>query len=281
MAAAYAVFVGGLGLVALIGFLVAVRPQPKPAGREQSAVRIRESLRGAVGDHLAALTILLAGICASVLVSWPIARLARRFEPSVDLRFLRWEFHHWPVSGPWHDVMLKATAMGGLLEIKIVCVVAGVGFALLWRRGRWWIPLLAFPIVFVTDKYLQLLVRHLAERPKPFVSTMGSYPSGGCMRVLTVFGLIWFFVVLTWPRIDRGWRVVGWTVVAGLLFVEAYSRLFVYKHYVFDIVGGVVCGLIILLTCVSALSCVAKPGRPVTVARGLSRRPAPASVEAH
>jgi membrane-associated phospholipid phosphatase len=279
MLIAYVVFFGGLGVLALVGLLVARRPahQPPPDVSAGPLSGVRGRLRASLGDQLAAVAIAVPLIAVTFLVMLPVGRLARHYESSVDLPFLRWQFHHWEQFGTWHDINGKVTEIGSLAFIKIVCVVAGIGFALLWRRRRWWIPLLVMPLVFVTDKYTQLHLKELAGRPKPFVSTLGSYPSGGCMRVVTVFGVICYLTLLTWPQISKAWRATGWTIVGVLAFLEAYSRIFVIKHYIFDVVGGLLCGTLLLLSWVSALSCF---GTAATQPEGSRQRSHATSVAA-
>jgi membrane-associated phospholipid phosphatase len=281
MLIAYLVFFGGLGVIALVGLLLARRPETQPRSDGSGPLSsVRDRLRNKLGDHLAALAIAVPAVALTLLVMWPIGRVAKRYEVAVDLRFLKWQFRNWEQQfGTWHDIQAIVTEIGSLLVIKIVCVVAGIGFAVLWRRRRWWIPLLAFPVVFVTDKYTQLLLRHLSGRPKPFVSTLGSYPSGGCMRVITVFGVICYLTLLTWPQLSKGWRTTGWTVVGVLTFLEAYSRVFVFKHYLFDIIGGVLCGTLLLLGWVAALSCL-KPRSSEPEAEPTRGHPASVAAEA-
>ena len=59
--------------------------------------------------------------------------------------------------------------------------------------------------------------------------------------------MIFYLALLTWPRISRGWRVTGWTVLAGLAFTEAYTRIFLIKHWLMDVLGGWIFGSLLLM----------------------------------
>jgi membrane-associated phospholipid phosphatase len=146
--------------------------------------------------------------------------------------------------------------MGNRPQIKLIVLVASAVFALLWYRRGFWIPPVLLFGTFFMEKGGQMLLKTIVDRPKPALASLGAYPSGGCARLLTVYGMVFFLVLLTWPRISRTWRVTGWTVLAVLAFVEGYTRIFLLKHWGMDVVGGWLYGTGMLLGLLAAASCL-------------------------
>src|SRR5581483_10083540 len=89
----------------------------------------------------------------------------------------------------------------------------------------------------------------------------GSFPSGGCARLITAYGIVFFLALVTWPSIARRWRIAGWTTLAVLAFVEGYTRLFLFKHWLTDVLGGWLFGALMLLALIAATRCLAGAGR--------------------
>jgi membrane-associated phospholipid phosphatase len=266
MTFAYVSFVVGIVIVAVAGLLVwRFAPADRPAARRglTRLKHIRETCRDELGDHLAALFILLGCSAAAVAVSWPLGRFARRFQPHIDAPFLRWSQKHVTYHGTWHAINAKLTLMGNRPEIKVICIVAAVVFGLLWIRRGWWKPVLIMAATFGLEKMGQTVLKLVVDRSKPDLPGFGAYPSGGVARLLTTYGMVFFLVLLTWPRISRSWRVAGFTVVGILGFVEAYTRVFLIKHWGMDVVGGVLYGTLMLLALMAAASCFGpRPQRP-------------------
>jgi membrane-associated phospholipid phosphatase len=267
MTVAYVSFVAGIVIVALGGAaLWRLEPTGRPAVRRglSRLTHIREACRDELGDHLAALVIILACAAGAVAVAWPVGRFARRFQPHIDEPFLRWTQSHTTYHGTWHHINARLTLMGNRPEIKVICIVATVAFALLWIRRGWWKPVLIMAGTFGLEKMGQMVLKLVVDRSKPDLPGFGAYPSGGVARLITVYGMIFFLVLLTWPQIKRTWRVVGFTVVGILAFTEAYTRIYLIKHWGMDVVGGLLFGTLLLLGLMAAASCFApRPKRPV------------------
>jgi membrane-associated phospholipid phosphatase len=73
-----------------------------------------------------------------------------------------------------------------------------------------------------------------------------------------VYGVIWYMIYLTFPQMGRRWRVIGFTVVGILAFVEGYTRIFLIKHWGMDVVGGWLYGTLLMLAVIGAASCFAR-----------------------
>ncbi|GGO23109.1 phosphatase PAP2 family protein [Micromonospora parathelypteridis] len=217
-----------------------------PVARESRAAdRLRVAVAGlteALGRVGAALVVLLAGSAAVVTICWPLGEALSRLEPSVDHPVFDY-VHARRVEG-WADVNSFVTAIGDRYPLKWVTVVAAVGFVIVWRRRRWWIPLLALPLQFVVEQYTQQVLALTVNRGHP-PTDLGTYPSGGCARVLLTFGTIAVLAGLTWNVPRRG-RIAIATALAVLVSVEGYTRIYAEKHWLTDVVGGWIFGTLLL-----------------------------------
>lgn len=275
MTSMYVIFAAGVAVVAAIGITFMATQPPRVQwwhGVLLRFARIRDAAVREIGQHLGAVVVLLAGAAAAVIISWPFGRFARRYKPNIDAPFLRWTKSHISDAGTWHHVNSVLTNMGNRPVIKILVPAAAVILALLWAKRGWWIPILVIPMSYVFEKFGQTVLADVADRPPvPQLHDFGTYPSGGCARLIVIYGVIWYMVTLTFPSMSRRLRAAGFTVVAVLGFVEGYTRVFLIKHWGMDVVGGWLFGTLLLLACIAAASCF----KPRTF--GAVEVPAPAS----
>jgi membrane-associated phospholipid phosphatase len=208
--------------------------------RGRLAARVREAVAGLVatlGRPAAALVVLLASAAAVVVVFWPLGVLCHRLEDTID-----WPVWSWITdrrNPSFEDVNWFYTALGDRYPLKWVTVVGALVFAVLWRR-RFWIPLIAIPLAFVLEQYVQAIVSGMVNRGHP-PTGLGSYPSGGVARIDMTIGALALFAALTW-RLRRGGMVALATVVLTLAAAEGYSRLYVQKHWITDVLAGYLFG---------------------------------------
>jgi membrane-associated phospholipid phosphatase len=224
---------------AVLGPLVAYGPGRRLA-RGRLAAKTREAvaaLVGILGRPVTALVFVLFWAAATVAVFWPVGLLAHSLENAIDWPVLLWvtdrrspgfESFNW-----WY------TALGDRDPLKIVVVVAAVFFAPFWRR-RFWIPLVAILFSFPLEQYVQAILAGMVDRGHP-PTGLGSYPSGGIARVVMTFGAIALFIALTW-RMRRRWHVLSGTVVLIMASYEGYSRIYTQKHWLTDVISGLVFG---------------------------------------
>jgi len=237
--------------------------------QERVAPVVRLSV-GDLGRVPTAVIVYLIGAAAIVVVGWPLGLLAHALQGSVDEPVFRW-FEARRV-GWWSDVWLKLTNIGSPAITQEVTVVAAIVFAIVWARQRraWWFPLIAVPLGYCLEKYTQILLQTVVHRGHP-PTTHGTYPSGGCGRVLVVYGMVIFLAIAwLWPHSRRMW-VAGWGLVACLVSIQAYARIYNLEHWLTDVIGGIVFGAMLLLVMTSCLRILNRSSSPVQVQAELVR----------
>lgn len=258
---------------AIAGPLLAYGPA-RLVARGGVAARTREAigaLVGTLGRPVTAIAVLLAFSAAVIAVFWPLGVLAHSLENVVDWPVLLW------VTGrrnpEFESVNAFYTALGDRGPLKWVTVVGALVFAALWRK-RFWIPLLAIPTAFVLEQYVQAIVTAGVNRGHP-PTGLGSYPSGGIARIVMTFGALALFAVLTW-RLGRRWQVALGTIVLVLASYEGYSRIYVQKHWLTDVLCGLLFGPALFLGYALAVGVLAGPAKRAEIRRAEVRTLEPA-----
>ena len=218
-------------------------------------------------------TFVVAGALSATVVAacWPLGRLAARSE-RWDKSVYRWVPQH--QTSHLTSLMKSATLMGNRFEIKIVIGVTCVGLIVLLRR-RALLPVLAILGSFVLERYTQKILALVIHRGHP-PTTLGTYPSGGCGRLLSIYGLILFLVLHYW-RPGRRVTVTAWSLLAVAGWTEGYSRIYLAKHWTSDVVGGWIFGALLLAALVSTvwvlIGARRQPALPVPSQGNSVRRP--------
>ncbi len=253
MNAAMAAGVVALAAVALLGgALVAIAPRLRTPdwlrGLSQRAQGVVSVSSAELGRVVTAVLTLLAGSGAIIVLLWTLGWPVKIFESRVDHPIFAW-FQDRQDAG-WSSIWRVITNIGGLNLTQATTVIAAIGLAVLYAKRRWWVPLVIMPVAYGLEKTLQDLLLLVVDRGHP-PTTLGSYPSGGCARVIVVYGLIVFFLL---RRFDAGPRIValGISVVAFAETLQAYARLYNLEHWSTDVLAGVVFGVLLISTCIGA-----------------------------
>ncbi len=237
-------------LVDRSGRLVAVRRSLRRAGSGLA------DLFGPVG---AAGVVALAGMTAVIGLLWPIGVLLARQESSIDRPIYDWMRDHQAHGSMWRSLNVQVSAMAENDRTKVIVVLASVVLAVVWRRRAWWIPPLAICATYLGERFTQQLLKEAVHRGHP-PTTLGTYPSGGCGRLISVWGIALLLVTMQFPRLSRRWRAMAWTVLALCAAFEGYSRTYLLKHWFTDVIGGWLFGLA-LLTVFAAATIVLVEGQ--------------------
>ena len=136
----------------------------------------------------------------------------------------------------------------------------GLGAYFIWRR--WWTHLSAWALAMVIGKLLNTWLKDWFERPRPVFDGLTppeasfGYPSGHAMQAVLAYGMLAYFV-LTCVQ-DRRARVGILSAAALLIMLVSFSRLYLNVHCLSDVVGGLVAGLLWLLTVIAVFRAASK-----------------------
>lgn len=155
-------------------------------------------------------------------------------------------------------VMKRLTKIGDTWTTWGAALAGAACLAVTWRQRKW-LPPVVLTAAIVIDHFTTLALRHVFHRIGPPTSPLGTYPSGGCDRVILFYGLIAY---LLWREFS-GQRRTAITVaatVAALGFSEAYSRVYLSLHWFTDALSGLLYGSMLLVIFIAAVHFVV--GRP-------------------
>jgi membrane-associated phospholipid phosphatase len=93
----------------------------------------------------------------------------------------------------------------------------------------------------LVDHYVTLALRRKFGRAGPPASPLGTYPSGGCDRVVLFYGLIANLLWREFSGSHRG-RVIALGATSLLAFNAVYCRVYLGKHWFTDSVTGLLYG---------------------------------------
>ena len=127
-------------------------------------------------------------------------------------------------------------------HVGLIALMA-VAVPVLWRTNRRWA--VALPVLLAGAGALQWLAKAATGRARPNLAPFG-FPSGHVLSLVVFFGLMIYLVAMASAR-RRRWRALA-CVVAGLpVVVVAFSRLYLDKHWLSDLAGGLMIGTAYLL----------------------------------
>lgn len=249
MAALIGLYVLGAMIVILAG-IAAYRYLDRAPVVSDRLVR-RVSRRFGAGPGYA--VILIVGLVFSVAVMIPIGILCRAAQSGLDSPTYRWVH---PRVSPSQFTKLNTvlTTMGDRSTVDWIFVLALILLAFAYRR-RWWIPVSALVLSYAAQYKGQVLLASWIDRGQPPGLGTGTFPSGGVSRALMLYGVTLVLTLHLFPALSRAWRTGLVTGLALLTFAEAYSRLYLSLHWISDILGGLIFGVLIIFSVSLAVRC--------------------------
>jgi hypothetical protein len=247
---------------------VAVWPAGEAAIGAATLYAVRRASRGAVAprgqrgpDPALAADLIKLGVAAgaSGAIAYKVMELLGpsvvKHGPAVDEPIRQWTVKHQVKR--WADVMERLTKVGNTWTTWGAAGTAAATLAVAWPQRKW-LPPAALGSALLVDKYATLALRHRFGRLGPPGSPGGTYPSGGCDRVVLFYGLIAY---LLWREFSGTPQGKAWAVgvVSALSFNEAYSREYLSKHWSTDIVCGLLYGAILLAPFIGGVRVIAGP----------------------
>jgi undecaprenyl-diphosphatase len=142
------------------------------------------------------------------------------------------------------------TRLGDVLGLVLLI---GGGMAVLWRWSHRWA--LALPVLMAGAGALQWLAKWAANRPRPNLDPLG-FPSGHVLSLVVFFGLM-IYLVATASGIRRRWRALASLVCLLTVLAVAFSRLYLDRHWLSDLAGGLMIGTAYLLLAIWVVEVVA------------------------
>ncbi|MEJ2050383.1 MAG: phosphatase PAP2 family protein [Calditrichota bacterium] len=150
-------------------------------------------------------------------------------------------------------IMKIITRFGGGLIILIGSIFSVIYFFL----HRKFADLVIYLATIIGGSVLVLVLKNAIHRPRPVVlvpllHVQGwSFPSGHALMSVIFWGIITYFLI----RYQNSWKIRAFFVVAlgFLISLISFSRLYLEVHYLSDIIGGIVGGLIWLTFTITGL----------------------------
>jgi undecaprenyl-diphosphatase len=169
------------------------------------------------------------------------------------VRVVRFEALHLP--------MELVTLLGD--HVGLILLIA-IAMAFLWSGHRRWA--LALPVLMAGTWAVQWLAKAAAGRARPNLAPWG-FPSGHVLSLVVFFGLM-IYLIATASRRRRRWRVLACVVATVPVVVVGFSRLYLDKHWLSDLAGGLTIGAAYLLLAIWLVEVVlTSPGEPVAAVK--------------
>lgn len=259
-----ALWVAPLALIIIGGAIWAVRYSPA-ADAPQRTWGLTPRLAPAFGRISGTILVLAAGAGLSIALVWPLGYWARNFDAQ-DHKVYNWVLPR--ANAHWlHSLMRLLTEMSNNRQTQVVSAFFMLVLTIVWFFKRRNGGLVVFaPAVLILSAYeiehqLQHTLKLLAHRTGPVPAGLGAFPSGGCARLICCYGLILYLVLRAFGKTRSKLAVAMWTLLVAATYTEAYSRLYLGKHWISDIVGGLALGVILLAVFIVATRMLDRPDR--------------------
>jgi membrane-associated phospholipid phosphatase len=160
---------------------------------------------------------------------------------------------HLHLAQPFIDLMLGFSALAS--PIWVATLTCG---ALLFSvLKRWWYASLAVILTIPAGTLLGEGIKVLVHRERPFHEspfldlTGYSFPSGHTISATLLYGLLAVFAILLFKSLR--WRVTAAISALLMVFLVGLSRIALGAHYLTDVLGAIVAGIVWLTICLLAV----------------------------
>jgi membrane-associated phospholipid phosphatase len=276
----------GIALIALVTYLLARRsPQAQSAGAaggvagtgaahsgrsHHKAAGSGPGLADATWESIRLIAIAVAGVFVTFGIMCALGLLVVHHGLVIDRPIFNWMHKH--EVHVLAALMKRLTKLGDTWTTWGASLAAAACLAMTWRTKRW-LPPVALATAIIGDHFTTLALRHVFHRLGPPTSPLGTYPSGGCDRVILFYGLIAY---LLWREFSgqRRTAIAFGGVVAALGFNEAFSRVYLSLHWFTDSLSGLFYGCLLLTVFIFAVHAIAgRPNRAIVGDAGQSGQP--------
>ena len=159
---------------------------------------------------------------------------------SFDQQVLQYLFAHRDVATTLS--FINISELGSTIFVVGIGII--IGLLLLLRRN---IPLAtSFAVSIIGGGAAALVLKEVVRRARPdaiyqaYLETGYSFPSGHATLAAALYGSLMYLAWHTIP--SRAGRIVAILVLAVVIGLIAFSRLYLGVHYVSDVLGGLVLG---------------------------------------
>ena len=144
------------------------------------------------------------------------------------------------------------TFCGSTLFIVGISIVL---FFVLGRKSRGKEYAITIIIATIFSSILKLLI----ARPRPdvlklVVENTYSFPSGHTIAITTLCGFLIYLILKEWGSITKIGRICLISLLISLALLVMISRIYLGAHFATDIIGGLICSLIVLNNCLTYFS---------------------------
>lgn len=184
-----------------------------------------------------------------------LGRPVVKYGPKIDVPVMEWTSTHqvpW-----WAAVVQRLNKIGNTWTTWGASGTAAACLAVTWPRRKW-LPPAVLGAAILVDHYVTLALRYKFRRLGPPSSPLGTYPAGGCDRVILFYGLVANLLWREFSGSHRG-KVLARGAMSALAFNQAYCRGYLSKHWTTDILSGLLYGIVLYAPFAAAIRLVAGP----------------------
>lgn len=197
----------------------------------------------------------LAGGVLAYRVMDLVGRPVLKYGPKIDVPVERWTRNHrLPF---WKPKVERLNNVGSSWTTWAAAGAAGACLSVSWTRQKWLPPSVLASAILV-DKYTTRALRRRFGRPGPPSSPLGTYPAGGPDRVVLFTGLIANMLWREFSGSERG-KALALAAVGGLAFNISYCREYLGRHWLTDILSGLLYGSVLYAPFALAIRLIAGP----------------------